>query len=83
MNVLLPGPVEDFFQSESDESCKLKTFLTNEQEKYRHRLNILNLFYDITPSNLISLVITEKGFLPCSSVPAVIRKNIDKFQLNL
>ena len=38
-------------------------------------LDIWNYFYDFTPPSLISLVITEKGFLPCSSVSAVIRKN--------
>lgn len=43
------------------------------------RLKVLNYFYDITPSSLVSLVITEKGLLPCSSVSAVIRKNYGRF----
>lgn len=47
--------------------------------KKSQHLKVLNYFYDITPSSLISLVITEKGLLPCSSVSAVIRKNYGRF----
>ncbi|CAL1298961.1 unnamed protein product [Larinioides sclopetarius] len=32
-----------------------------------------NILYDVTPSYLISVIITEKGLLPCSSVPVVLR----------
>ncbi|KAF8771750.1 Translation initiation factor eIF-2B subunit like protein [Argiope bruennichi] len=32
-----------------------------------------NILYDVTPSDLISVIITEKGLLPCSSVPVVLR----------
>jgi translation initiation factor eIF-2B subunit delta len=44
-------------------------------------LTVLNLLYDVTPPDFVSLVITEKGILPCSSVPAVIRRNVTKMQL--
>ncbi|XP_035217012.1 LOW QUALITY PROTEIN: translation initiation factor eIF-2B subunit delta-like [Stegodyphus dumicola] len=36
-------------------------------------LQVLNLLYDVTPPDLISMVITEKGVLPCTSVPVVLR----------
>ena len=44
----------------------------------KRHLSILNIFYDVTPPHLISVLITEKGFLPPSSGPAVIRRNIKK-----
>ncbi|KAG8179445.1 hypothetical protein JTE90_026339 [Oedothorax gibbosus] len=37
------------------------------------KLQIHNILYDVTPSDLISVVITEKGLLPCTSVPVVLR----------
>lgn len=37
-------------------------------------LKLLNLLYDVTPLNYITMVITEVGVLPCSSVPAVFRE---------
>lgn len=37
-------------------------------------MKLLNLVYDLTPSDLIVLVITELGYLPPSSVPVVIRE---------
>lgn len=38
-----------------------------------HGFNILNLVYDVTPPELISMVITELGMIPCTSVPVVLR----------
>ena len=38
-----------------------------------HCFNVLNLVYDVTPPELISLVITELGMIPCTSVPVVLR----------
>jgi len=38
-----------------------------------HGLNVLNLVYDVTPPQLISMVITEDGMIPCTSVPVVLR----------
>ncbi|XP_033646621.1 translation initiation factor eIF-2B subunit delta-like [Asterias rubens] len=41
-------------------------------------LTILNLVYDVTPPDFISMVITEIGMLPCTSVPVVLRvKNVE------
>lgn len=36
-------------------------------------LQLLNLMYDVTPTEYINMVITEYGFLPPSSVPVVFR----------
>ncbi|KAI0228007.1 Translation initiation factor eIF-2B subunit delta [Lamellibrachia satsuma] len=36
-------------------------------------LSLLNLVYDVTPPELVSLVITEIGMVPCTSVPVVLR----------
>ena len=38
-----------------------------------HKLQLLNLMYDVTPADYISVVITENGSLPPSSVPVVFR----------
>jgi len=38
-----------------------------------HGFNVLNLVYDVTPPELISMVITELGMIPCTSVPVVLR----------
>lgn len=58
--------------------------MDNDQERNQQNsnLNILNLYYDVTPRDFISLVITEMGFLPSTAVPAIIRRNICKFQLD-
>eukprot|EP00658_Telonema_sp_P-2_P047017 TRINITY_DN3547_c0_g2_i1.p1 TRINITY_DN3547_c0_g2~~TRINITY_DN3547_c0_g2_i1.p1 ORF type:complete len:147 (+),score=38.26 TRINITY_DN3547_c0_g2_i1:162-602(+) len=37
-------------------------------------LRLLNLTYDITPVNLVTMVITEVGNLPPTAVPVVIRE---------
>lgn len=36
-------------------------------------LSVLNLVYDVTPPELITMVITEVGMVPCTSVPVVLR----------
>lgn len=58
---------------------KLRTYLedkVNEDDSKRNKLDIVNLLYDVTPPDFISVVITEKGVLPCSSVPAVMRRQV-------
>lgn len=65
--VLFPGKPEDFLKglAKKDElETALNTIPT---------LSILNLGYDITPPEFVSVVITEKGILPCTSAPAVLR----------
>ncbi len=36
-------------------------------------LSLLNLTYDVTSADLVTMVITELGLLPCTSVPVVLR----------
>ncbi|ORX87627.1 IF-2B-domain-containing protein [Basidiobolus meristosporus CBS 931.73] len=37
-------------------------------------LKLLNLLYDLTPSEFITVVISEVGMIPCTSVPVVLRE---------
>jgi translation initiation factor eIF-2B subunit delta len=39
------------------------------------RLKLLNLMYDATPMKYLTMVVTEVGVIPPTSVPAVIREN--------
>lgn len=39
----------------------------------RDCLRLLNLVYDVTPPDLVDLVITDLGMIPCTSVPVVLR----------
>ncbi|KAM8810034.1 translation initiation factor eIF2B subunit delta [Eudromia elegans] len=42
-------------------------------------LRLLNLVYDVTPPELVDMVITDLGMIPCTSVPVVLRvKNVDQ-----
>eukprot|EP00128_Syssomonas_multiformis_P017887 Colp12_sorted_trinity150504_noHs@21402 len=38
------------------------------------QLKLLNLYYDVTPSEFVDLVITEVGMIPTTSVPVVLRE---------
>ena len=35
---------------------------------------VINLRYDLTPSGLISMVVTETGLIPPSSIPVLLRE---------
>ena len=41
---------------------------------------LLNLVYDVTSPDLVSMVITELGVIPCTSVPVVLRISRDEQQ---
>lgn len=41
--------------------------------KANNNLNLLTLMYDVTPSDLVTAVVTELAVLPCTSVPVVLR----------
>lgn len=45
----------------------------NQTQQSNNYLNTLNLVYDVTPPEFVSVVITEIGALPCTSAPAVLR----------
>lgn len=36
-------------------------------------LTPLTLMYDVTPSDLVTAVVTELAILPCTSVPVILR----------
>lgn len=75
---------KDFFTSNHLNSDLRKRFTDEKpsgQVSSPANLNILNLYYDVTPRDFISLVITEMGFLPSTAVPAIIRRNMCKFQI--
>ncbi|KRT83498.1 hypothetical protein AMK59_3073, partial [Oryctes borbonicus] len=68
-----------FVYNEIGDSDKLVNIDTTEkdsplanwrQSKY---LQPLNLLYDVTPPDFVTAVVTELGFLPCTSVPVVLR----------
>ena len=40
---------------------------------FKSNLIALDLLFDLTPHEFVSVVITEKGMLPCTSVPAILR----------
>ncbi|KAI6647103.1 Translation initiation factor eIF-2B subunit delta [Oopsacas minuta] len=44
-------------------------------------LRILNLKYDITPPELIDVIVTESGMIPCTSIPVILRlqTSIERF----
>jgi translation initiation factor eIF-2B subunit delta len=42
--------------------------------KSKDRLKLLNLVYDLTPMDFISMVVTEVGVIPPTSVPVIIRE---------
>ena len=44
-------------------------------------LGLLNLTYDVTPTELIAMVITELGMVPCTSVPVVLRVKYAELEL--
>jgi translation initiation factor eIF-2B subunit delta len=41
-------------------------------------LDLLNFAYDLTPSQYITVVVTEVGMVPPTSVPVIIREVLDK-----
>jgi translation initiation factor eIF-2B subunit delta len=44
-------------------------------------LRVLNLSYDLTPMEYVSAVVTEVGLVPPTSIPAILRE--DDFKKNL
>lgn len=65
MSFFLLGDDKSFFSSLG----KRNTIDSSENPN----LNVLDLLYDLTPHEFVSVVITEKGSLPCTSVPTILR----------
>ena len=44
------------------------------------KLKLLNLMYDLTPAKYVSLVVTEVGMTPPTSVPVLIREQLKNLE---
>lgn len=44
------------------------------------RLKLLNLLYDVTPMKYLTMVVTEAGVVPPTSVPVIIREDAARMQ---
>ena len=44
-------------------------------------LKVLNLLYDVTPMQYVTMVVTEAGVIPPTSVPVIIREDAARAQL--
>ncbi|OMO83091.1 Initiation factor 2B-related protein [Corchorus olitorius] len=49
-------------------------YLDNLTEKQKENLDLLNLKYDATPSDYISVIVTDYGMIPPTSVPVIVRE---------
>jgi translation initiation factor eIF-2B subunit delta len=58
----------------------LSAGLANWQES--PRLALLNLKYDAMPAEYVSMVVTEFGMIPPSSVPVILREYSESAQLD-
>lgn len=58
---------------------RLVKFFDGENSKKKN-LTLLNLLFDATPPEYVSMIVTEKGTFPCPAVPAIIRRNFNKLQ---
>ncbi|GFY75007.1 translation initiation factor eIF-2B subunit delta [Trichonephila inaurata madagascariensis] len=61
------GKPDDLVKTSRNENESLKNWQSLPS------LQMYNILYDVTPSDLISVIITEKGLLPCTSVPVVLK----------
>ncbi|GIY24486.1 translation initiation factor eIF-2B subunit delta [Caerostris extrusa] len=61
------GRPEDLIETRLNKNGCLKNW------KSLPLLQMYNILYDVTPSDFISFVVTEKGFFPCDSVAVVLR----------
>ncbi|XVF12352.1 hypothetical protein REPUB_Repub08aG0109700 [Reevesia pubescens] len=49
-------------------------YLDNLTDKQKENLELLNLKYDATPSDYISMIVTDYGMIPPTSVPVIVRE---------
>ncbi|CAG2188467.1 EIF2B4 [Mytilus edulis] len=67
-------PMDVMSRSDPDDLVNIgnKTAYLSDWRDY-NSLTLLNLVYDVTPWEFVSVVITELGLIPCTSVPVVLR----------
>ena len=46
-------------------------------------LSVLNLVYDVTPSEFVTLIVTEFGLVPPTSVPVILRESRNDIGLGI
>lgn len=70
---------DSFVHNELGDPNDLIKILASKNQEYLNdwkdipSLHLLNILYDVTPPDLVDMVITEKDKLPCTSVPVVLR----------
>ncbi|KAI9294025.1 IF-2B-domain-containing protein [Neoconidiobolus thromboides FSU 785] len=73
------GNPEDLITTNNNPFLSNSNNITDDKfnlESFKTMNNVfgLNLLYDLTPPHYISMVITEVGMIPCTSVPVVLRE---------
>eukprot|EP00210_Caulerpa_lentillifera_P003164 g3023.t1 len=67
--------LDAFTQNELGDPEQLRNQQGDEDsDSAKQYLSLLNLKYDLTPSSFVSVIITELGFVPASSVPVILRE---------
>lgn len=66
--------LDAFTQNELGDPELLKCRSREDSDSAKQYLSLLNLKYDLTPSSFVSVIITELGFVPASSVPVILRE---------
>jgi translation initiation factor 2B subunit (eIF-2B alpha/beta/delta family) len=74
--VIGSGGEEDKKKKKPEEETEVAKEKEDVLEKWREipTLKLLNLIYDVTPSEFITMVITEVGMVPPTSVPVILRE---------
>lgn len=65
------GDPDELIANERDD-CKYGDALQDWRDM--QKLKLLNLAYDLTPAKFVSMVITEVGMIPSTSVPVILRE---------
>ena len=75
--VFKPRKCQASVEQQGPDPCPLDPYLeVADKSKYvdQQSLKLLNLMYDLTPAKYVSLVVTEVGMTPPTSVPVLIRE---------
>lgn len=74
------GDPDELISNDRDD-CKYGDVLTDWRDQ--QKLKLLNLTYDSTPPEFVSMVITEVGMIPATSVPVILREyHKDQYMAN-
>ncbi|KAJ1889953.1 hypothetical protein LPJ66_007753 [Kickxella alabastrina] len=70
--VVVPAP--DEMSPEAKHAARLKEIFPLSDWRSTPNLRLLNLMQDITPSVFVTMIITEVGMIPTTSIPVVLRE---------